>query len=779
MGHADHYAAPPQAGTLVTTSTGWLLLGLALVSFAVAAWFEAYGLGYYFLLAGVSLSSVFVTWLGYGLLRRSILRRELRAAAQLIGLDDAPGFVSDHDGRLSGLNAAARERFKIDENALKTGLAGADDFGGILRDVFAKPRFVLGRLQAEAAEKGNAVEEVVTQSGHLKLNVFRLPRAGFVWRLDEIGAGPARHKSETGLPMVTVGRGNVILFMNDAARAFCGNRPRSLESIFPDLPLRSGGFTLGLSQGGRRNCLVHEVEQSLGRREVYFLPISAADEADHTPLGDAALDKLPVAVLRITPKGEVLGANTSAQSLLTLGVEECPQLDNYLEGPGRPLIQWLSLGSEDGADIATEFLRVKHGEGDLFVQACLSQIEERDGRRLLLVLSDATAIKGIEAKFAQSQKMQAIGELAGGIAHDFNNLLTTISGHCDLLLRQHHQNDSDYSDLMQIRQNANRAASLVRQLLAFSRKQTLRPEILDLRDAIGDMAHLLNRLVGEKVRLELDHDPDLWALRADPRQLEQVLMNLVVNARDALGGMGEVQIDARNHNLTAPMVRDAVTIPAGDYVQIMVKDAGCGILPERLDKIFEPFYTTKRAGEGTGLGLSTVYGIVKQTGGYVFVESTVGVGTRFVIMLPAEINVVPEKPAPKIEEFGTIPFLEAEGVVLLVEDEAPVRAFAARALRLSGLTVIEAESAEEALDLLRDRSLEIDLFLSDVIMTGLDGPSWVKLALEQRPDAKVIFMSGYAEDAFQHQDLLLNQAEFLPKPFSLEALTKVVQHQLQ
>ena len=350
--------------------------------------------------------------------------------------------------------------------------------------------------------------------------------------------------------------------------------------------------------------------------------------------------------------------------------------------------------------------------------------------------------------------MQAIGELAGGIAHDFNNLLTAIAGHCDLLLLRDDQGDPDYGDLVQINQNANRAAALVGQLLAFSRKQTLEPEIIDLLDTMGELTHLLNRLVGEKITLTLSHDPGLLPIRADRRQLDQVIMNLVVNARDAMPDGGEVRVETRMVRLTEPLYRDRAEVPAGRYVTIRVCDQGHGIAPDKCHRIFEPFFTTKRQGEGTGLGLSMAYGIVKQTGGYIFVDSVVGVGSTFTIYCPAfdlpAQDAVAQKPSVTMTQTPrAIADPDAEhpsGVVLLVEDEAPVRAFAARALRLRGYTVIEAGCAEEALEKLDDAALKIDLFLTDVVMPGMDGPSWVRRALLARPGVKVVFVSGYAED---------------------------------
>ena len=271
----------------------------------------------------------------------------------------------------------------------------------------------------------------------------------------------------------------------------------------------------------------------------------------------------------------------------------------------------------------------------MFLQVGLSRIIENGEIFLVVVLIDATELKTLEAQFVQSQKMQAIGQLAGGVAHDFNNLLTAISGYCELLLLRHDESDPDYGDLVQIHQNANRAASLVGQLLAFSRKQNLQPEILDLRDTLSDLSHLLNRLLGEKVTLLVENADDLARVRVDKRQLEQVLINLVVNARDAMRAGGQVVIESKNLKIIEELHRDRAIVPVGDYLSITVSDTGAGIPSDKVNKIFEPFFTTKKQGEGTGLGLSTAYGIIKQTGGFIFVDSAVGHGSTFSILLPS------------------------------------------------------------------------------------------------------------------------------------------------
>lgn len=489
------------------------------------------------------------------------------------------------------------------------------------------------------------------------------------------------------------------------------------------------------------------------------------------------LDDLPVALMLLNGSATVCRSNAAAQELLGEELEGKP-LSTLLEGPGRALGDWVSDACAGRLNTGPEVLRVRGAGPEHFVQVALKRSGEDS---VMAVLSDASDLKKLEAQFVQSQKMQAIGQLAGGIAHDFNNLLTAISGHCDLLMLRHDKGDPDYADLDQISQNANRAAALVGQLLAYSRKQTLKLQMLDLRDSLSDLTHLLNRLVGERIVLTFHHDPRLHMIRADKRQLEQVIMNLVVNARDAMPDGGDITITTGNVHFETGNQRDRAMLPPGDYVCVEVQDQGSGIPADVAEKMFEPFFSTKRVGEGTGLGLSTAYGIVKQTGGYIFCDTAVGEGSLFSLYFPAHIGQVAEvdhAPAPQPTPSGARTQTR-EPTVLLVEDEAPVRAFASRALQLQGCKVIEAACAEDALELLSDQRLVVDVFVTDVVMPGMDGPAWVRTALRDRPATRVIFMSGYTEDIFMEGRTPVHGAVFLAKPFSLSDLTALVSRQLE
>ncbi|MEA3064517.1 MAG: two-component system, cell cycle sensor histidine kinase and response regulator CckA [Sphingomonadales bacterium] len=397
---------------------------------------------------------------------------------------------------------------------------------------------------------------------------------------------------------------------------------------------------------------------------------------------------------------------------------------------------------------------------------------------VLLSLKDNSEEDRLKRQVAQATKMQAVGQLAGGVAHDFNNILTAIIGHCDLMLMRHAPGDSDYDDIQQIRSNSNRAASLTRQLLAFSRQQTLRPQVLQLPDVIAEVSTLLKRLLGERVELQVKHGRGLGAVRADPGQLEQVIVNLAVNARDAmLSKEGEAggTLTLQTYSVSADDVRrmGSEILPIADYTALRVTDTGTGIAPHLLPKIFEPFFTTKEVGKGTGLGLSTVYGIVKQSGGFIFAESERGKGTSFVIYLPVH-RAEAVKPARKVREpagelWGT-------GTILLVEDEATVRAVAERALSRHGYTILLAENGEAAIEIL-EREKRVDLMISDVVMPTMDGPTTAREARARQPDLPILFISGYAEEQLR-QSIDLDRVAFLAKPFSVQKLAEATRDAL-
>jgi two-component system cell cycle sensor histidine kinase/response regulator CckA len=402
---------------------------------------------------------------------------------------------------------------------------------------------------------------------------------------------------------------------------------------------------------------------------------------------------------------------------------------------------------------------------------------------VLLSLKDNGEETRLKREVAQATKMQAVGQLAGGVAHDFNNILTAIIGHCDLMLMRHTPGDSDYDDIQQIRANSNRAASLTRQLLAFSRQQTLRPQVLQLPDVISEVSNLLKRLLGEAVTLTVKHGRNLGPVRADPGQLEQVVVNLAVNARDAMiahspRGGGTLSIQTRAVSAAQVRHMGSDILPIADYIALDVADTGSGISADVLPKIFEPFFTTKEVGKGTGLGLSTVYGIVKQSGGYIFAENNRnGPGATFTMYLPVHTASVAPEPTRTLLAVKEKPAdLWGSGTILLVEDEEMVRAIAERALTRQGYTVLTAEHGEAALDVLAT-SDRPDLLISDVMMPVMDGPTMVRQVRARYADLPILFMSGYAEETVR-KSIDLDNVQFLAKPFSVQQLAEAARDAL-
>ncbi|HUF88125.1 MAG TPA: ATP-binding protein [Thermohalobaculum sp.] len=561
---------------------------------------------------------------------------------------------------------------------------------------------------------------------------------------------------------------------DDLARELAGD-PRAAP-ITGDPPANGGRALLRRRDGTPEICNVWTFARTEGGRSFRDVVIFPVGDSGTAPGAQALLDAMPVALIHFDPSGRLLWSNAHARDMVGQDLQPGIELSELVEPLGRPVDALLS-DTAPGASSRREMVRLRDGTLDAFLHISLIQVSLDGTPGILAVLSDASELRLLEDKFAQSQKMEAIGQLAGGVAHDFNNVLTAISGHSDLLLLGKDALHPDYSDLMQIRQNTLRAAALVRQLLAFSRKQTLKPELLSVQDVVSDTQYLLNRLIGKKVSLTVEHGSDLWMVKADQQQLEQALMNLVVNARDAMPGGGTVSLATRNLALDEQTIRQDVEIPAGAYVEIGVADSGTGIDPQMLGRIFEPFFTTKARGEGTGLGLSTVYGIVKQSGGFIFAENRAEGGAHFRILLPraspGSVDAAPAGGHRRVDRRD----LTGKGTVLLVEDEDPVRSFASRALRLRGYEVVEAASAEEAMAFLSTPENHVDVLVSDVVMPGMDGPSFAIEARKLRPGLRVVFISGYAEDSFR-RNLVHDEFLFLPKPFSLTDLTAKVKEAL-
>ena len=523
----------------------------------------------------------------------------------------------------------------------------------------------------------------------------------------------------------------------------------------------------------------------------------------------------PIAIAALTGDGRVLRTNAPFARMFKA---EVPTEKGVQEGEGEektPSILNL-VAEKDRENLTASIEMALKGQSNILPVECqlaedknrtvrffLSGVEDSEGddEQIIVYALETTEQRALEEQFSQSQKMQAVGQLAGGVAHDFNNVLTAIIGFSDLLLTSHRPSDPAFQDIMNIKQNANRAASLVRQLLAFSRRQTLRPQVLALGDVLADLSILLDRLLGEKVDLDLVHGRDLWPVKADLNQLEQVIVNLAVNARDAMPDGGHLTIQTRNMGKDEAEEMPYKQLEMADYVLLEVVDSGTGIPADIRDKIFEPFFSTKDVGKGTGLGLSTVYGIIKQTGGFIFLESEMGQGTTFRIFLPRYVEEAkattidaaatddPEQQALEVaaDEAGkevvseappAVTDLTGNATILLVEDEEAVRAFAARALASRGYQVYEAGSGAEALELIHEIDEPIDLVVSDVVMPEMDGPTMLGELRKIRPELKVIFMSGYAEEAFRKNLPDNEEFGFLPKPFSLKQLATKIKEML-
>lgn len=530
----------------------------------------------------------------------------------------------------------------------------------------------------------------------------------------------------------------------------------SLEGRVSD----SRTLVLNLAQGTGARDAVAEAEARFAR---FF---------NSTPIAIAAIDKEGRIGKTNAPFLRLIGSDASAVS--------GEPLESIATGPEITRLESAIKEAVSGrADVAPVEITLK-GEGERAARFFVTAVPDPDnsGEAAIAYIMETTEQRVLQSQFAQSQKMQAVGQLAGGVAHDFNNVLTAIIGFSDLLLANHRPSDPAFQDIMNIKQNANRAAGLVRQLLAFSRRQTLRPKELDLNAVMEDLRMLLDRLLGENVALKMEPVPDLWRVMADVNQLEQVIVNLAVNARDAMDGNGTLTIRMENVDAEKAESFGYKGMVPGEYVHISAADTGTGIPPEIMEKIFDPFFSTKEVGKGTGLGLSTVYGIIKQTGGYIYPESEPGRGATFQIFLPRHIPAEKEEVEEETVQAAPAKDLTGNASILLVEDEEAVRAFSARALKSRGYTIHEAVSGAEALEVMEDVDGEIDLVVSDVVMPEMDGPTLLGKLRAVHPEIKFIFVSGYAEEAFSKNLPEGEKFRFLPKPFSLKQLAEAVKDAL-
>ncbi|MEM6383868.1 MAG: response regulator [Pseudomonadota bacterium] len=540
-----------------------------------------------------------------------------------------------------------------------------------------------------------------------------------------------------------------------------------------------------------------DADESVRAAEVKF-----ARFFHNAPVAIAVVDQDGVVVQRNAPFAGMFPATNSGEKVGTLVQPQARFLDLFSPGTRDAVRRAMDdalaqrgsirpvdvvIGGDEADDRKTDeanSLALVEMSTQNSAQLFLSAAGDADQSEILAFLMDTTEQKALEQQFAQTQKMMAFGQLAGGVAHDFNNMLQAIMGNVDLLMLNHPPSDPSYRYISPIRQNCNRAAALVRHLLAFSRKQTLRPQVMRMDDVLSDLSMTVDRLVGEKVKLDVDISGEVWPVMADLSQLENVLINLAVNARDAMPDGGNLIMSTRNVMAEECAAFDFKGLEAQDYVLVTVSDTGTGIPPEIMEKIFEPFFTTKGVGEGTGLGLATVYGTIKQTGGYVYPESTVGEGTSFHIFLPRH------SAADEPSETAALPASAADvssdqqqdltGVasVLLVEDDEGVRMVNATLLRSGGYTVYEADSGVEALEVLDEVGDDISLIVSDVVMPEMDGPTLLQEVRARHPNMRFVFVSGYAEDAFAKNLPDDQEFTFLAKPFSMKDFAETVKNVL-
>lgn len=426
----------------------------------------------------------------------------------------------------------------------------------------------------------------------------------------------------------------------------------------------------------------------------------------------------------------------------------------------------------EGRSCLVEFLARRKDESTFWSTLSVAPIRTKSGRvtHFVGVLADVSEQKRLESQLLQAQKMEAVGRLAGGVAHDFNNFLTVIMGHGDLMLQTLPADHPARGSIQEISKVAERAAALTNQMLAFSRKQVLAPVVVNLNNLVTDIETMLRRLVREDIHLTRNLDPDLFPVKVDPGQMGQVLMNLVVNARDAMPEGGNIAIRTTNVELTEATARELAGIQPGSYAVLTVQDSGCGMDESIKSHIFEPFFTTKQKGKGTGLGLAMVYGIVKQSGGNIFVQSEPGQGTAFHIYLPRAMENVTQivRAAPTTDLHGK------KGTILLVEDEDAVRAMANKTLEQSGYIVLTASHGAEALAMSGDFKGRIDLLVTDVVMPQMGGGELAQRIVAQRPELKILYISGYLDDVNVRVKVSKAGAAFLPKPFTAQKLAEKV-----
>lgn len=594
----------------------------------------------------------------------------------------------------------------------------------------------------------------------------------------------------------TVNAEKKIIFCSNTLEKWLGSRSaagRDLTDVITykksvgaaNFAVKNAPVKVQLNSGTHENLLAVKIMSDDAGNETYIFTQEIAQAAEMINVLNTAkvyfehiFEDAPVGII-VTRGAEIIAASNGAfREIVGADRVEETSLSDYVVDEHKESVRTKMYDVLGGVGTIAPFEIQLNTKNNRAVMVYISKIDDakrtKDNDGLIVYLIDVTARKALQQQFVQSQKMQAVGQLAGGIAHDFNNLLTAMIGYCDLLLEKFLPSDRSFNDIMQIKQNANRASNLVRQLLAFSRQQNMQPKILDVGSMINELSALLKRLLGVKIELKVRHGVNVGSIRADQIQFEQVIINLAVNARDAMANGGILTIATSVFEISAPKILRGDTMPPGSYVLIEVSDTGCGIDEKFIERIFDPFFSTKEKGHGTGLGLSTVYGIVHQSGGFIYVESKIGIGTTFSLYFKRiSDNDAAQSNERQISEKKMID-LTGAGTILLVEDEDAVRTFSARALRDKGYTVIEAPNGEAALECIKKNGNQINLVISDVVMPKMDGPTLMIHIQECNPKMKVIFISGYTEDSFRESLANNSEVHFLSKPFNLKQLAMKV-----
>jgi len=714
-----------------------------------------------------------------------IMAPDYSLVGSALALSREPTALTSDEGSLLIVNTAYRDRFGGSRSPLDLGV-----------DEHALQGLQLAKSMAWRDGAG-CVPAVTTTAGPTPVEVERVGSQGqlLLWRfpnpspVDPLTSAVKAIQGLTGERLVAAG---VMAAVVDGKGSLLAANRLFQERALRSDQIKSAHFNELVDIGeDHRMRLISEEEAAAPLRAVH-IPIDPDgkgaegtfllfDERSASPAAEssnlqALLDVLPIGLALVDRDGRFITMNAAFRQAAGLKGSSVPVY------PGDLVVK------EDKAAVADAVRRNARGpamSGDLAVRLAhqasepvaltIAGLRGLGDAAVLLLLKDNSEEAKLKRQVAQATKMQVVGQLAGGVAHDFNNILTAIIGHCDLMLMRHTPGDSDYDDIQQIKSNSNRAAGLTRQLLAFSRQQTLRPQVLQLPDVVSEVSHLLKRLLGETVELMVKHGRSLGPVRADPGQLEQVIVNLAVNARDAMQPKGGGTLTIQTYSVKSDQVAELGSdiLPIADYSALSVTDTGCGIASNVLGKIFEPFFTTKEVGKGTGLGLSTVYGIVKQSGGFIFADSRINEGTRFVIYLPVHREEASTAKARRAEKSKPNE-LWGSGTVLLVEDEPMVRSVAERALTRHGYKVITADNGEDALEILAQGE-PIDLLISDVVMPGMDGPTMVREARKTWPDLKILFMSGYAEEQLR-KSIDIENVNFLPKPFSVTELAEAARN---